>query len=255
MRYLICIKQTPDTAELPKVKPEEAASGHLSVQLVVNPWDEHALEGGIRMMETFGGEAGAITVGGEDAIERLRSALAMGCKDATLVKDTTADAWGVATLLAAAVRKMGNVTYVITGQMTVDGNSGTLPVALGRALGWPVLTGVAKVVAADESSITVERIVGQARHTVTAPAPAVLAVVKEIGEPRYPTFINIRKAARAEIPVWTPADLGVSVPAPVVHMSDFRKPPAREAKVVLFNGTPDEAANALLDALLAEKVL
>ena len=46
MRYLVCIKQTPDTAELPKVKPEEAASGDLSIQLVVNPWDEHALEAG-----------------------------------------------------------------------------------------------------------------------------------------------------------------------------------------------------------------
>ncbi len=255
MRYLVCIKQTPDTAELPKVKPEEAASGKLSVQMVVNPWDEHALEGGIQMMENYGGEAGAITVGGDDASERLRSALAMGCKDATLVKDETADAWGVAKLLAAAVNKMGTVTFVITGQSTVDGNSGTVPVALARALGWPVLTGVAKVVAASETSITVERVVGQARHTVTAPAPAVLSVIKEIGEPRYPTFINIRKAAKVEIPTWTAGDLGASVPAPVVQASGFRKPPARDAKVVMLNGSPDESAAALIDALLAEKVL
>lgn len=255
MRYLICIKQTPDTAELPKVKPEEAASGKLSVQMVVNPWDEHALEGGIQMMENYGGEASAITVGGEDAIERLRSALAMGCKDATLVKDEAADAWGVAKLLAAAVKKMGNVTYVVTGQSTVDGNSGTVPVALSRALGCSVVTGVAKIVQASDSSITVERVVGQARHTVTVPAPAILSVIKEIGEPRYPTFINIRKAAKVEIPVWTAGDLGASVPAAVVHMGNWRKPPARESKVVMFDGSPDEAAAKLIDALLADKVL
>lgn len=255
MRYLVCIKQTPDTAELPKVKPEEAASGNLSIQLVVNPWDEHALEGGIQLAEKFGGATGAITVGGDGAVEALRSALAMGCQEATLVKDTSADAWGVATLLAAAASKMGDVDVIVTGQSTVDGNSGTVPTAVGRKLHWPVLTGVAKVLALGGGSITVERVVGQGRQTVKAPTPVVLSVIKEIGEPRYPTFINIRKAAKVAIPTWTSADLGVSVPAPVVHMSNWRKPPARNTQVVMFDGSPDEAAAKLIDALLADKVL
>jgi len=255
MRYLMCIKQAPDTAELSKIKAEEAASGNLSVQLVVNPWDEHALEGGIQMSEKYGGATSAITVGGDGALEALRSALAMGCKEATLIKDTTADAWGVAVLLAGAVKKIGDVTVVVMGQATIDGASGTVPAALGRALAWPVLTGVAKVVEATPSSVTVERAVGQERQTVTVPVPCILSVIKEIGEPRYPTFINIRKATKVEIPTWTAADLGVSVPAPVVHMSNFRKPPARDAKVVMFNGSIDDAASKLIDALLADKVL
>jgi electron transfer flavoprotein beta subunit len=256
MRYLVCIKQTPDTAELPKVTPDEAASGKLNVNLVVNPWDEHAIEGGLQLMETYGGTTGAITVGDEGAIDALRSALAMGCKDATLVKHTEEiDAWGVAELLAAAVKQDGEVNVVLTGQMTVDGNSGTVPVALGRKLGWPVLTSVARVVELTEDSITVERVVGQTRLTVKSPTPVVLSVIKEIGEPRYPTFINIRKAARVKIPELTAEELGVDVPAPVVHMSNFRKPPARHAEVKLFEGTPQEAAAALIDALLEEKVL
>jgi electron transfer flavoprotein beta subunit len=78
----------------------------------------------------------------------------------------------------------------------------------------------------------------------------VISVIKEIGEPRYPTFINIRKAARVKIPSWTAADLGVEVPAPVVQMTNYRKPPARDAHVKLF-----DTAEELIDALLAEKVL
>ncbi len=256
MRYLVCIKQTPDTAELPKISPEEAASGKLSVNLVVNPWDEHAVEAGLQLMENYGGTTGAVTVGEEGAIDALRSALAMGCKDATLVKHgDEIDAWGVAELLAAAVRHDGDVDVVLTGQMTVDGNSGVVPVALARKLGWPVLTGVAKVVELTDDSITVERVVGQARLTVKVPTPVVVSVIKEIGEPRYPTFINIRKAARVKIPELTAEELGVDVPAPVVHMSNFRKPPARDAHVKLFEGAPQEAAAALIDALLEEKVL
>ncbi|NOX61226.1 MAG: electron transfer flavoprotein subunit beta/FixA family protein [Chloroflexi bacterium] len=255
MRYLVCIKQTPDTAELPKVKPEEAASGELSIQQVVNPWDEHAIEAALQMAENFGGLASVISVGGEKAIEALRSALAMGCKDATLVENADADAWGVAALLAGAVNHMGDVNVVVTGQMTVDGNSGMVPVAVARKLDWPVLTGVAKVLNVSEDAVEVERVVGQARHTVKVKPPVVLSVIKEIGEPRYPTFINIRKAARVKIPVLSADDLGVTVPPPVVHLSNFRKPPARDAHVQLFDGPADEAAGALIDALLAEKVL
>ncbi len=51
------------------------------------------------------------------------------------------------------------------------------------------------------------------------------------------------------------ADLGVAAPAPVVQMTNWRKPPARDAHVQLFGGAPSEAAAALIDALLAEKVL
>ncbi len=250
MRYLVCVKQTPDTAELPKVNPEEAASGQLSINLVVNPWDEHAIEAALQMSENYGGMAGAITVDGDSAIDALRSALAMGCKDATLVKEEAADANSVATLLAAAVKKLGDVNYVLTGQMTVDGNSGAVPVMLARKLGWPVVTGVAKVIQADEDSVTVERVAGQDRFTVKVPAPAVLSVIKEIGESRYPTFINIRKAARVNIPVWTAADLDVETPAAVVQTENYRKPPARDAHVKLFDN-----ADELVDALLAEKVL
>ncbi len=250
MRYLVCVKQTPDTAELPKVSPEEAASGQLSINLVVNPWDEHAIEAALQMAENYGGTAGAITVGNESSIDALRSALAMGCKDATLIQEDAPDANAVATLLAAAVQKMGDVTFVLTGQMTVDGNSGAVPVALARKLGWPVLTGVAKIIAADENSITVERVAGEVRYTAKVATPVVLSVIKEIGEPRYPTFINIRKAARVQIPTWTAADLATEVPSPVVACANHRKPPARDAHVKLF-----DTAEELVDALLAEKVL
>ena len=77
-----------------------------------------------------------------------------------------------------------------------------------------------------------------------------LSVIKEIGEPRYPTFINIRKAAKVEIPVLAAADLGIAAPAPMVQMDNYRKPPARDAHVKLFDNAAD-----LIDALLAEKVL
>ena len=69
-------------------------------------------------------------------------------------------------------------------------------------------------------------------------------------DPRHEGLAEIRKAARVKIPTLTASDLGVDAPAPVVQMDNYRKPPARDAHVQLFDNASD-----LVDALLAEKVL
>ena len=90
--------------------------------------------------------------------------------------------------------------------------------------------------------------------------PAVITVVKEIHEPRYPSFIGIRKAAKATIPTWGLADLGLAAnqvgPAGShAHWPEVSLPPVREAQVEIIEGTPEDAAKTLADRLVAEKVI
>ena len=40
MKIAVLIKQSPDTAELPKVSADEARSGEVNATMVINPWDE-----------------------------------------------------------------------------------------------------------------------------------------------------------------------------------------------------------------------
>jgi len=49
----------------------------------------------------------------------------------------------------------------------------------------------------------VARVIEEGRQNVKSPLPAVMTIVQSIGEPRYPSFIGIRKAAKASIPVWS----------------------------------------------------
>jgi electron transfer flavoprotein beta subunit len=79
--------------------------------------------------------------------------------------------------------------------------------------------------------------------------------MKDINEPRYPSFIGIRKASKAEIPVWSVADLEVTLPATRTRTLAFRNLPPREGQVEMIEGTPEEQAAKLVDRLLAEKVL
>ena len=89
----------------------------------------------------------------------------------------------------------------------------------------------------------------------TEPSAAV-SVVQSIGEPRYPSFMGIRKASKAEIAVWSLADIGAAAPVPIVTRTELLNPPARDAAVEIITGeSPVEIAEKLADKILAEKVL
>jgi electron transfer flavoprotein beta subunit len=130
---------------------------------------------------------------------------------------------------------------------------------VGRRLGWNILSYVSKIVEIDFSAgtITVERLLEDGRQVVESALPAVVSVVKEINEPRYPSFMGIRKAARAEIPVWSAADIGVdgSVAAKVVWPEVSALPPREGTCEIVEAESPDEAAVKLVDRLIAEKVV
>ncbi|NIS79113.1 MAG: hypothetical protein GTO14_02560 [Anaerolineales bacterium] len=82
-------------------------------------------------------------------------------------------------------------------------------------------------------------------------------MVKEINEPRYPSFMGIRKASRAEIPIWSTSELGLDdVPAPAISWPEIFAPPMVETEVEMIEGeTPDEKATKLAERLLEEKVI
>ncbi len=105
-----------------------------------------------------------------------------------------------------------------------------------------------------------ERITDEGKVTVTAPLPVVISTVKELNEPRYPSFMGIRKANRAQIPTWTAADLeidgGVGAAASKVDWSDVYILPPREGEVAIIEAdSAAEQAALLADKLFEEKVI
>jgi electron transfer flavoprotein beta subunit len=245
----------PDSAA--KVTVENGKVTWGDAPLVINPWDEFAVEAALRQKEALGGTVTAVTIGGEGTKEALKHALAMGADDAILVNDPalgTLDTQAVAQLLAAAIKKIGGVDLVFFGRQAIDGDSGIVPAQTARLLGWPALT-LASVIQAEAGAVKVERSTEEGRQILKAKLPAVLSVAKDYGEPRYPSFMGIRKAQRAEIPTLALADLGIPAPAAVVTWPEVMNLPAREIKCEIIGGTPEEAANALVDKLIAEKVL
>ncbi|MBI2332486.1 MAG: electron transfer flavoprotein subunit beta/FixA family protein [Chloroflexi bacterium] len=256
MKIIACIKQVPDSEA--KVKAEGGQVSWGDAPLVINPFDEYAVEGALQQKEANNGTVIALCIGPESAKEALKHALAMGADEAILVSDpalNNLDTAGAAKVLAAAIKKVGDADMVIFGRQTLDNGAGLTPAQTARVLGLPML-GLAGSIKVEGGAVTVERVLEEGRQIMKANLPAVLSVVQSIGEPRYPSFMGIRKASKATIPVWSLSDLGVSAPAAVVTRSELMTPPSDERAIEMITGeSPAEIAEKLADKIIAEKVL
>lgn len=260
MKVVVCVKQTPDTAATLTVVEGKATWG--DAPLVLNPWDEYAVEQALRTKEAHGGSVTALSLGLEAVKEALKQALAMGCDEAILISDPgfeTADSLVVSAALAAAIKKIESPDIIFFGKAAVDTDTGVTGPQVARRLGWPSLNLVAAISELDPGAktITVERLLEEGRQIVRSSLPAVVSVVKEINEPRYPSFMGIRKASKAEIPTWTAAEVGLQpVPAPALTWPEVTAPARAEQSCEFIPGdTPQQQAAGLVERMIAEKLI
>ena len=260
MNIVVCVKQTPDTAATLSVVDGKASWG--DAPLVLNPWDEYAVEQALLTKEAEGGKVTAICLGPEAAEEALKQALAMGCDEAILVMDPAfeaADSLVASRVLAAAIRKLDPPDLVFFGKAAVDSDTEVTGPQVARRLGWASLNLVAAVPELDASAktITVERLIEEGRQVVSGNLPAIVSVVKELNEPRYPSFMGIRKASKAEIPHWSSGDLDLGGDLePALTWPEIIAPATAQMECEFIDGNaPADIAAKLADRLMEEKVI
>ena len=265
MKVVVCVKQTPSTtADFSVENGSVSWDDPGGKPNIVNPWDEYAIEEAIRLKENHGAsDAIALSMGDASSSDALKTCLAMGCTEAILVTDDAfagSDSLGTARVLAAAINKVEDVQVALFGRQAIDGDSGQTVVQVARKLGWTPLTFVSAIKEIGDGSITVERLVDEGKEIVQAPLPVVVGTVKEINEPRYPSFMGIRKASRAAIPEWTATDLEIDgaygSEASKVDWSEVYAVPPREGEVEIIDaGSVSGQAEILVEKLFEEKVI
>jgi electron transfer flavoprotein beta subunit len=125
-----------------------------------------------------------------------------------------------------------------------------------------VIGSVSKILTLDfgAKTIKVERMIEEGKQVISGKLPVVIGVLKDINEPKYPSFMGIRKASKANIPVWSSTDLGLGDSAAggtaKARTSGFSNLPARQGSVEIIEGANEqEKANKLVAKLLEEKVI
>lgn len=258
MKIVACVKQVPDSDA--KVTVENGNVTWHEASLIMNPWDEYAVEAALVQKDLHDAEVTALSIGFPSVVDVLKHALAMGCPEAVLVSTSAKDSIDhhfTARVLAAAIQKIGGVDMVFMGRQAIDTDMSTTAIQVARLLGWSVLTLVSAIPLLDPVSniIQVERVIEEGRQITESHLPVVVSVVKDIGEPRYPSFRNIRKAQSIDIPIWTLTDLGLTSYEPSVIMIDLINSPKKQTATEILSGSnPKEIAEKLVGKILNEGI-
>jgi electron transfer flavoprotein beta subunit len=251
MNIIVCIKQVPDTQEV-RLDPVTHTLKREGVKAIINPFDLYALEEGLRVKDVQGGKVTVITMGPPQAEEALREALGYGADAAVLLSDRKfagADTWATALTLAKAIEKLGAADLIFTGKQAIDGDTAQVGPMLAAILDIPFAAWARKLTFGADGVLTVERLLDHGYDAVEVKLPALVTVVKEINEPRVPSFKAKMNAKKAAIPVWGLADLGLAE-AEVGLAGSFTQvvkvfPPPARGKSEVWTGEPAELAARL----------
>ncbi len=264
MKIAVCIKQVPDTEAEIKWDTAKGALKRDDMRPVTNAFDEFAVEEALLTAEKYDGTVVAISMGPEKVNDTLRNALALKVNEVHRCTDGAfagSDTYATASVLAAALKKIGDVDVVFCGKQSTDGNTGVVGAEVAAILGWSPLTNVAKVRQIDVANkkILVERAIEGGIEVIEAKLPAVVSVIKGINEPRLPNLMGIKKAAKMEIPQWNADDLGVDkgkvgAAGASTKVVEIAVPPPRGAGEIL-KGELEEIANIVTDRLINMKVI
>jgi electron transfer flavoprotein beta subunit len=247
------MKQTFDTEATIALSGGKIDDG--GVELVINPYDEFAIEEALKLKEAAGeGEVVLVSVGGERVNKALRTGLAMGADRAVRIDDPAlenADEWAVAVALAKAVSQIDH-NIVLAGRVAIDDGSSQVAVRLAEELGLPSVSSVINLEVDNGKATAVKEIDGGTEE-IEVRLPAVFTAQKGLNEPRLPSMAGIMKSKKKEIKEVTLADLeiGAGDLTTKAEVVEYSLPTPRSGGRIV-DGEPADAAKELARLLREE---
>jgi electron transfer flavoprotein beta subunit len=244
MKILVAVKRVIDFNVKIRVKSDGTGVETGNVKMSMNPFDEIAVEEGVRLREAgIADELVAVSLGAAACQETIRTALAMGADRGILVEcDGALEPLAVAKLLAA-IAERESPDLIIVGKQAIDDDCNQTGQMLATLLGWPQGTFASKLSLADARA-EVTREVDGGLETLSLQLPAVITTDLRLNEPRYASLPNIMKAKKKPIDTFTPDDLGVDV-TPRLETIKVEEPQGRQAGVIVADaaGLVDKLRN------------
>ena len=232
MKVLVAVKRVIDFNVKIRVKSDGTGVETGNVKMSMNPFDEIAVEEGVRLREAgTADELIAVSMGEAACQETIRTALAMGADRGILVEtDPGLEPLAAAKLLAAIADKE-SPDLIIVGKQAIDNDCNQTGQMLATLLGWPQGTFASNLTLKDGKA-EVTREVDGGLENVALTLPAVVTTDLRLNEPRYASLPNIMKAKKKPIDTLTPGDLGVDV-TPRLEILKVEEPQGRQAGVLL----------------------
>ncbi len=244
MKIAVLVKLVPDTASQIKLNDDKSWIDERDLSWVLNPYDEYAVEEALKLAEANDGEVTVYSYGGDQVVEGLRKALAMGAHKAVHVQTAGAlDLLGTANAYKNAMKDEG-YDLIFTGFKSTDDDCPAVGPMLATLLEIPCVTEVAKMDVAD-GKVTAEKDIEGGSVVIEAGMPCVITAQKGLNEPRYPSLKGIMMAKKKPID-----KVEVDATESRVDMVGFAYPPERAAGKIVGEGV--EAVAELVRLLREE---
>ncbi len=252
MRIVVAYKWTCD--------PEEAtvrADGTVDWSRAkpgISTYDPVAIELARGLAQATDAELIGVTAGGKGvgAAIASKAALSRGLDRVVTIEDeslTEAGQSALAAVLAAAIRHIGQVDLVITGDSSVDVAAKMVPTVLAGELGWPAVAEVSAA-SSQDGTLRVERAVPGGTQVLEISGPAVLAAAADAAVPHVPGMKDLLAAGKKPVEHLELAALDVPGTGAVMTVTGRSRPDRKARKgQILDTADPAAAAAELVTAL------
>jgi electron transfer flavoprotein beta subunit len=251
MNIIVCCKSVPGLVTDLKVGADEKSLQYQGQLLAINECDEYALEEGLALKKTYGGQVTALTMGNIKSLEILYYAIAKGADRAVRVDAEIQDPRIASAVLAAALKKLP-FDLVLTGTQARDTLGGQVGIAAATRLDLPFAYAVVAVDRPDEKTVRVRKELGNGRYAeVELKLPALLCVQTGIQPLTFVPPARRIRARQQSVTSFSLADLGLESDqlTPQGYRIATVHPPERTHQVELLQGSPQDIAAQLLNKI------
>ncbi len=260
MKIVVCVKQVPDTAEV-RINPETNTLIRDGVQSIINPYDMHAIEGGLQIREKAGGTVTVVTMGPPQAETALREAISMGVDNAVLLTDRAfagSDTWSTAYALSKAIEYLG-ADVILCGKQAIDGDTAQVGPEIAEFLDIPHVAYIRKIDNIQDNKIIVQRLMDDGFDIIEASLPVLLTVVRELNVPRMPSLKGKITAKKADIKKLSAADIKadenrLGLKGSPTQVRNIFAPDAKKDRKMI-KGTTGEIVDVIVKELVGLKCL
>jgi len=213
MNIILCVKQVPDVTEADiRIRKDGKDIEKEDLEMVINEWDNYAVEEAVRIKEKYGGKITVITLGDEESEDVLRRALAMGADEAIRIDEEGfegSDPKGIAIGLYHVIKDLP-FDLILTGAQSSDMGWAQVGVLLAGMLNIPYATLAVQIEIEDKKVIVKRELESNTFEKVELPIPSLITVQSGINEPRYVSVLGIRRVRKLKIEEKFLDDLGIS---------------------------------------------
>jgi electron transfer flavoprotein beta subunit len=248
MNIVVPVRLVPDLVEEITVDPGGTALDTSWLRLIINEFDDHAIEQAILLKERGGGQVVVLAPSTEGVDDVLFTAAAKGADRLIKIEglgDVALSSHALARALAATIRDL-QPDVVLTGVQAHTDLDGPVGPLIAELLGFPYVGYVASVTLGAGTASVRKEYPGGLVAGMEVKLPAVLGIQAAEKPPRYVAVSKVRQAMQtARVETQAGGEIDATGAVPVQRMFQ----PEAAGRATMIEGQPGEVADKILEIL------